>query len=232
MSLVEAAGDGAGRISEKLPRGSHGLPPEFVVRSQRERLFAGMARAMARNGYAATTVDDIASESGVSRKALYTHFTGKEDVLLQAHKAVVERIVTGAGPAICEQDNWKGATRVLFDWALEFFAREPAFAHLSLIEMAAATPASRQLLRETLSSTRVLLDRAVEEGARRLSDTAIEGMLGGVVFVIAAAADEGPPSALPALRPELMAWVSLVLEGPEAAERELADDLRPAALEG
>lgn len=182
---------------------------------------------MARNGYAATTVDDIAMESGVSRKALYTHFSGKEDVLLQAHKAVVERIVTGAGPAIDEQDNWKSATRALLDWALEFFAREPAFAHLALIEMAAATPASRQLLRQTLSSARTLVDRAVGEGARALSDRAVQGMLGGVVFVIANAADEGPPSALPRLRPELMAWVSLMLEGPEAAERELADDLRP-----
>lgn len=36
---------------------------------------------MARRGYAATTVDEIASEPGVSRKALYTHFSGKEDVL-------------------------------------------------------------------------------------------------------------------------------------------------------
>lgn len=227
--MVEAAGDGPGRISEKLPRGSHGLPPEFVVRSQRERLFAGMARAMARNGYAATTVDDIATESGVSRKALYTHFTGKEDVLLQAHRAVVERVMAGAGPAIAEQDNWKSATRALLDWALEFFAREPAFAHLSLIEMAAATPASRQLLRQTLGSARALIDRAADEGARRLSDRAIGGMLGGVVFVIANAADDGPPNALPALRPELMAWLALTLEGPEAAERELADDLRPTA---
>jgi len=128
---------------ERLPRGSHGLPLEFVAYSQRERLFAGMARAMARSGYAATTVDQIASESGVSRKALYTHFSGKEDVLLQAHRAIVDRIAAGAGPAVADQDDWPAALRALLDWGLEFFAREPALANLSLIEVTAATPASR-----------------------------------------------------------------------------------------
>jgi AcrR family transcriptional regulator len=213
------------RVGERLPRGSHGLPPEFVVRSQRERLFAGMARVAARSGYAATTVDDIAAESGVSRKALYAHFSGKEDVLLQAHKAVVKRVVTGAGPAIAEQDNWKSALRVLLDWGLEFFSREPAFAHLTLIEMGAATPASQRLQRHSLNPVRALIEQAIAQGARPLSPTTIDGMLGGLIYVVARAAEGESPGDLVALRPELMSWFALVLEGPEAAERELEEEI-------
>jgi AcrR family transcriptional regulator len=213
------------RPGGRLPRGSHGLPPEFVVRSQRERLFAGMARVTARGGYAATTVDDIATESGVSRKALYAHFASKEDVLLQAHRAVVERITTGAGPAIAEQDDWRSALRALLDWGLEFFAREPAFAHLSLIEMVAATPSSRQLLRESLAEVGRLIDQAIAEGARPLSDTVIDGMLGGLIYVVARAAEDDLPDDLRALRPQLMAWFALVLDGPEAAEHELGEEV-------
>jgi AcrR family transcriptional regulator len=212
-------------VGEKLPRGSHGLPPEFVVRSQRERLFAGMARVMGRSGYAATTVDDIAAESGVSRKALYAHFSGKEDVMLQAHKAVVNRIVTGAGPAIAEQDDWKSALRALLDWALEFFSREPALAHLTLIEMGAATPASQRLQRDSLDAVRALIEQAIAQGARPLSSTTIDGMLGGLIYVVAQAAEAGPPEDLVALRPELMSWFVLVLEGPEAAKRELEEEI-------
>jgi AcrR family transcriptional regulator len=216
-----------GLAAEKLPRGSHGLPPEFVVRSQRERLFAGMARVMARRGYAATTVDDIANESSVSRKALYAHFSGKEDVLLQAHRAVVERVATGAGPAVADQDDWKSALRALLDWGLEFFAREPAFANLSLIEVRAATPAARELQSESLVMVRRVLEQAIVQGARPVSDTAIDGMLGGMISVVAKAAEDGPPTDLPALRPELMAWFTLILEGPEAAELELAQEVPP-----
>jgi AcrR family transcriptional regulator len=206
---------------DRLPRGSHGLPPEFVVRSQRDRLFAGMARVMLRRGYAATTVDEIASESGVSRKALYTHFSGKEDVLLQAHRSVVEQITAGAGSAAADHEEWPAALRSLLDWGLELFAREPALANLALTEVAAATPASRELQRETLDRMRTLIEQATADGDRPVPDAAIDGMLGGMAYVIAKAAEEGDPSELPLLRPKLMAWFLLVFDGPEAAEREL-----------
>jgi AcrR family transcriptional regulator len=199
---------------------------EFVARSQRERLFAGMAQVVKRCGYAATTVDDIAAASHVSRKALYAHFSGKEDVLLQAYGAVVERLVTGAGPAIAEQGDWKSGLRTLFDCVLEYFAREPAFAHLSLIEVAAATPKSRKLQRESLAGVREMIERAAAHGARPVSDTTVDGMLGGMMYVVAKAVEERPPDDLPTLRLELMAWLVLILEGPEAAKRELAQEIR------
>jgi AcrR family transcriptional regulator len=208
-------------VDGKLPRGSHGLPPEFVAHSQRERLFAGMARVMARQGYAATTVDQIASESGVSRKALYAHFSGKEDVLLQAHRAVVERIFAGAAPAIAEQEDWHSALRALLDWGLELFGREPELAKLSLIEVSAATPASRHLQRETLDRVRALIEQALASSDRTVPDIAIDGMLGGMVYAVARVAEEGDAASLPELRPQLMAWFMLVFEGPDAAAREL-----------
>jgi AcrR family transcriptional regulator len=196
------------------------LPNEFVARSQRERLFAGIARVMLRQGYAATTVDDIAVESGVSRKALYAHFSGKEDVLLHAHRAVGERIMTGAGPVIAEQSDWKAALRAFLDWTLEFFSREPAFAHLVLVEMAAATPASRRLQRESLAPLRALIQTGMEDSTAAIAETALDGVLGGLTYVVARAADEGSAN-LRDLRPRLMAWIVLVLEGPDAAEHEM-----------
>jgi len=181
-----------------------------------------MARVMARSGYAATTVDEIAAESGVSRKALYAHFSGKEDVLLQAHRAIVEQIAAGAGSAAAEHEDWRDALRALFDWALELFAREPELANLSLIEVAAATPASRRLQRETLNRIRGLIDQAAADSDRAVPDVAIDGMLGGMVYVIAKAAEEGNPDDLPALRPGLMAWFMLGFDSPDAAEREVS----------
>lgn len=221
-------GNGQYAAQTKLPRGSHGLPNEFVARSQRERLFAGMARVMVRQGYAATTVDDIAVESGVSRKALYAHFSGKEDVLLHAHRAISERILTGAGPAIAEEQDWKAALRAFFDWTLEFFSREPAFAHLMLVEMTAATPTSRSLQRESLEPVRRLLRRGLDRDAVPMAETALDGILGGVMYAVAKAADEGDTD-LRALRPKLMAWIALVLEGSAAAERELVAAMPLAA---
>lgn len=213
---MESAGQDSDGLGEKLPRGSHGLPPEFVAHSQRERLIAGMARVMLRQGYAATTVDHIASESGVSRKALYTHFSGKEDVLLQAHRSIVERIRTGAAPAIAERDDWRDRLGALLDWGLELFAREPALANLALVEVAAATPASRRLQREMLGTVRGLIEQAIEGSGRQVPEVVIDGMLGGMIYAIAKAAEDGDPRRLPELRPELVAWFALIFDGPAA----------------
>jgi AcrR family transcriptional regulator len=180
-----------------------------------------MAGVMVRRGYAGTTVDEIASESGVSRKALYAHFSGKEDVLLQAHRAVVERIAAGAGPALRARGDGRPALRALLDRTLELFAREPALANLSLVEVAAATPASRRLQRETLDEVRGLVEQAAIGSGRTVPEVAIDGVLGGMVHVIAKAAEQRDAARLLALRPQLMAWLMLVVDGPEAAEREL-----------
>jgi AcrR family transcriptional regulator len=183
-----------------------------------------MARVMARSGYAATTVDLIAAESGVSRKALYTHFSGKEDLLLEAHRAVVQRIAAGAGPSVAEQQDWREGLRVLLDWGLELFAREPELANLSLVEVSAATPASRRLHRETIDRLRALAEQATVDCSRSVPRTAIEGMIGGMIYLIAQAAEEEDAAELPALRGQLMAWFLLVFEGPEAAQSELHRD--------
>jgi AcrR family transcriptional regulator len=212
---------GTDGLGERLPRGSHGLPPEFVTRSQRERLFTGMARVMARSGYAATTVDLIAAESGVSRKALYTHFSGKEELLLKAHQAIVERIAAGAGPSVAEQQDWREGLRALLDWGLELFAREPELANLSLVEVSAATPASRRLHYETVDHLREMIEQATAGSPQSLPKAAIEGMIDGTLHLIARAADEGDATDLLALRRELMAWFLAVFEGPKAAESEL-----------
>ncbi|HWP32287.1 MAG TPA: TetR/AcrR family transcriptional regulator, partial [Solirubrobacterales bacterium] len=51
----------------RLPPGRHGLPREFVVHNQRERLIAGLAEAIAENGYSGTTIAHITRHAAVSR---------------------------------------------------------------------------------------------------------------------------------------------------------------------
>jgi AcrR family transcriptional regulator len=212
-----SAGQGGQGVGERLPRGSHGLPPEFVVHSQRERLFAGMARVVAQRGYAAATVDLIAAESGVSRKALYTHFTGKDDLLLEAHRSLSRRIAAGAGPSIAEQSTWDSRLRALLDWSLELCAREPELASLALVAMSAATPSARTLLQETLEPVRRVFEQARAESPNPVPEVAIDGMVGGAMHAIARAMESRDEAALAALPGELMAWFMLVFAGPAAA---------------
>ena len=61
--------------------------PKLSRAEVRRRLEEAAARLFAEKGYAATTVDDIVEQAGVSKPALYRHFESKKDL----HMALLER---------------------------------------------------------------------------------------------------------------------------------------------
>ena len=77
---------------ERLPRGRHGLSPEFVARNQRERLIAGLTEALYEVGYQKTTVSLIGQRAAVSKSDFYKHFESKDDCFIAAYDAAIERI--------------------------------------------------------------------------------------------------------------------------------------------
>jgi AcrR family transcriptional regulator len=53
----------------------------------RERLIDAASRVFARKGFAATTLDEIGEEAGLTKGAVYSNFTGKEDLV----RSVIEQ---------------------------------------------------------------------------------------------------------------------------------------------
>jgi hypothetical protein len=58
----------------RLPPGRHGLPREFVVENQRQRIAAGMIEVVVERGYLATTVTQVVAAAGVSRRTFYNYY--------------------------------------------------------------------------------------------------------------------------------------------------------------
>ncbi len=85
----------------RLPPGRHGLPREFVTHNQRERLIAGLAEAVAENGYSGTTIAHITRHAAVSRRTFYEHFSSKDECFVAAYDTVMaelrERVSDGFG---------------------------------------------------------------------------------------------------------------------------------------
>jgi AcrR family transcriptional regulator len=130
-------------------------PPtrQLLPREQRQAsLLQAAARAFARAGYAATSMDDVAAEAGVSRLIVYRHFASKEElyrsVLDQVAQRLHDEFVAGLGaeppPA---PDGF--TTRLLLGVARDdpdgfrllvvHAAREPQFAsYTSMLREAAA----------------------------------------------------------------------------------------------
>ncbi|HEX5994306.1 MAG TPA: TetR family transcriptional regulator [Jiangellales bacterium] len=63
-------------------------PAQRMRRAERrEQILGAATRAFARGGFAATSLDDIAAEAGVTRVILYRHFESKTDL----YRAVLDR---------------------------------------------------------------------------------------------------------------------------------------------
>jgi AcrR family transcriptional regulator len=77
---------------ERLPRGRHGLPREFIAQNQRERLLAALAECLEEKGYDRTTVSAVGKRAGVSKSDFYKQFESKDACFVAAYDGAVELI--------------------------------------------------------------------------------------------------------------------------------------------
>jgi AcrR family transcriptional regulator len=67
-----------------MPGGSRSQPTSPVSTDDaRERILAAAERCIGRHGIRKTTMDDIASEVGLSRPSVYRYFAARDDLLLE-----------------------------------------------------------------------------------------------------------------------------------------------------
>jgi AcrR family transcriptional regulator len=121
---------------DRLPRGRHGLSPEFVARNQRQRLIAGLIQGLYEVGYQKTTVSLIGTKAAVSKSDFYKHFASKDECFVAAYDSAIERVRERVLAACAEDDRpeWPERIRAAIMALLELFSEEPALASIVLVE--------------------------------------------------------------------------------------------------
>src|SRR6266511_3679956 len=71
--------------------------PRLGRSERREQILAAATAAFARTGFAATSLEDIAAEAGVTRAILYRHFESKADLYRSVLKRAKERLDVATG---------------------------------------------------------------------------------------------------------------------------------------
>lgn len=189
----------------KLPPGRHGLPREFVLHNQRERLIAGLARAIAEHGYAGTTVAHITRSAAVSRRTFYEHFSSKEEGFAAAYETIMERLRERVSAAYGEVDDWPRAIRAAIAAMLGFFASQPDFARLCMVEALVAGPVVVERYDAVVQSFAPYFREGRDpEDPDRLSPTMEEALVGGMVSLISRRIVAGKAEELVELLPNLV----------------------------
>jgi AcrR family transcriptional regulator len=207
----------------RLPPGRHGLPRDFVVHNQRERLIAGLAEAVAEKGYGGTTIADITRHAAVSRRTFYEHFDGKDECFVAAFDTVSEQLRTRVEEAFQAEDEWPDAARAAIEAMLVFLASEPNLARLAMVEAMVAGPvvvarydAAVQTFLPYLAAGRVGRPKKV---LKRLSDSTEEALVGGMVSLISRRIVAGQTEELESLLPDLTEFALAPYVGNDEAAR-------------
>lgn len=187
------------RAAGQIPRGRHGLSPEAVRASQRDRMVRATAAAVAERGYVCTTVADVIRGAGVSRETFYQHFDDKESAFLGTLDACAatlrERLEAAAGahgPPIARLERALAAY-------LDAMAEEPTLARVCLIDAYAAGPAALRRRTEMLSGF-VTLVADVYDARTEAVRFACEAWVGAVSSMVTMRVATGDVGALSALR--------------------------------
>jgi AcrR family transcriptional regulator len=104
------------------------------------RIKEAMVALVGRQGYEATTLEQICAEASVSREDFERHFAGKQDCLEQAwERMTVDYICTCKGAYMAE-DSWRDGLRAAGYAALDWLFADEARTRFFLIEVMAGLP--------------------------------------------------------------------------------------------
>jgi AcrR family transcriptional regulator len=204
---VEPAGDYPPELA-RLPPGRHGLPREFVAHNQRERLIAGIAEAIAENGYAGTTIAHITRHAAVSRRTFYEHFESKDECFVAAYDTVMAELRERVSQAFEEEEDWPHAVKAGIGAMLLFLAAEPNLARLCMVEALVAGPVVVERYDSAIQSFVPYFQSGREgrspEVLSRLSPTTEEALVGGMMSLISRRIIAGKTAELESLLPDLV----------------------------
>jgi AcrR family transcriptional regulator len=208
---------------ERLPRGRHGLSPEFVARNQRERLIAGLTEVLYEVGYQKTTVSLIGRRAAVSKSDFYKHFESKDDCFFAAYETAIERIreqVLAAGSTRGDEE-WPPRIRDAIASLLMALSADPALASIALVEGLRAGRGVYDRYQAALESFVVCL----REGAPTAPDGAQvpeatdEAVVGGIASLLGRRVLSGEAEQIDQLLPEVLEFALAPYLGTAEARR-------------
>ncbi|PXY28394.1 TetR/AcrR family transcriptional regulator [Prauserella muralis] len=126
---------------------------------RREQILAAATRAFARTGYAATGLDDVAAEAGITHVILYRHFASKADLYRCVLDRACTRLADAVGTGSYDETSVPALLRAAsadpdgFRLLFRHAAREPEFRDVVDGIRAASTDIAHRHLTETIPET-------------------------------------------------------------------------------
>jgi AcrR family transcriptional regulator len=194
---------------------------ESIQDSQRERLLAAIARAAAEQGYSKLTVEQVVHYAGVSSDTFYEHFSSKEQGLIAAQDAFLDRLWVEVIGVCDSGEEWPVRVRSALDAILSHLAEASTVARMFAVEAAAASLAVTERQFTVLETFAGLLrdGRKIYPRAASLPVVTERALVGGVASMISARLLGEEPQVLVSLGSELVELILTPYVGHTEAKR-------------
>lgn len=186
-----------------------------------------MLDAVAQNGYRATTVADLITRAGVSRKAFYTHFANKQECLLGTAAMVFAEALRRVEDAYRSGNGRSASTRDAILAVFQSATASPGALRVGLVELPAIGPAGIALREFWLGRFEHLFLDLLEPAPSEayVPNLALKAIVGGFYRVLYRRVISGEHAELLALVPDLVAWATCYYPTPEGILTELRRDV-------
>ncbi len=179
-----------------------------VARHQKARLQGAMVEAVARHGYADTTLRELVALAGVSKSTFYDHFEDKEDCFLSTFDEIVKELARRVGEAYRRPGDFRERLLAALGVFLETTAGEPAAARLAAVDSLTLGAAGVEHRERASVAFENLIQQSFDHSPseRSMPATTVRAVVGGIRGVAYRRLRAGTQDELPSLAGELVDW--------------------------
>jgi AcrR family transcriptional regulator len=222
-------------IFPRLTGGPRRMPADQVARHQKARLQGAMVEAVARHGYAGTTLRELVTLAGVSKSTFYQHFESKQDCFLATFDEIIEQLGVRVGEAYRSGGDFREQLVAGLAAFMNLAVEEPAAASLTAVEsltLGAAGVAHRERALEVFG---LLVQQSFNHSPseRQVSEPVVWAIVAGIRGVAYQHLRQGKREELPGVVEELVDWALRYQEpDSEATQRGVAKAAAKSEAEG
>lgn len=136
----------------------------------REEIVEGARRVLMHKGMAATTIEAVAEEVGLTKAAIYYYFPSKDALMFEVMFGIFERHAHGVHDAVAEAKDGGAALRAVIRRTMRDFATNLDDFRLVFLQNQVAGTAGVQPAAEQFLRLRPLNDLAYAGAAKKLAD--------------------------------------------------------------
>jgi AcrR family transcriptional regulator len=208
MASTDPAAQPTEPLFPRLTGGPGRMAPDRVARHQKTRLQGAMVEAVARHGYAGTTLRELVTLAGVSKSTFYEHFESKQDCFLATFDEIVKQLSARVGEAYRAGGDFRERLVAGLAAFMNLAVEEPAAASLVAVESLTLGAAGVEHRERASRAFEELIQQSFDHspGKRQVAPVTVRAIVAGIRGVTYRHLRNDRRAELPGLVEELADW--------------------------